>query len=151
MEHNWPSRRRPSTAHKMFLVGLLGKVKAGMDSTVKTMGKLWKHQVGSQKAKAPACSDVSSWELDTVNFHGRPEHGASPALLRRLSSLNVATSLGHGVPGSHLEKSPRGTVQSLRLRRPNTPHKQFRPRTWRMLSPQIPPIPSEHRHPAAHR
>ena len=60
--------------------------------------------VRSQKAKALACSDVS-WELHTVNFHGRPEHGVSPALLRRLSSLNVATSLGHGVPGSHLRRA----------------------------------------------
>ena len=46
----------------MLVMDLLGKVEAEMDSTVKTMGKHWTNQLGPQKAKALACSNVSSQE-----------------------------------------------------------------------------------------
>ena len=46
----------------MFVMDLLGKVEAEMDSMVKTMGKHWTNQLGPQKAKALACSNVSSQE-----------------------------------------------------------------------------------------
>ncbi|MXQ96944.1 hypothetical protein E5288_WYG017902 [Bos mutus] len=77
----------------MFLVGLLGKVKAGMDSTVKTMGKLWKHQ--PEQETAPP---LNPKHPDSIKKNGCPDNLCSHARCVRMHVRTYGltrTRLGH--------------------------------------------------------